>query len=85
MEIIVIAIIIVGIGVFIYIVSENKKYAEHAEYSPDVFGLCVWAGFGAQNYQLSTKLDTKHKAPSLHVIPPDAKPVLAVVFLLSVY
>lgn len=36
MEIIVIAIIIVGIGVFIYIVSENKKYAEHAEYSPDI-------------------------------------------------
>ena len=33
-------------------------------------------GFRSTKLSASTTLDTKHKAPSLHVTPPDAKPVL---------
>src|SRR5690606_16684826 len=42
--------------------------------------LCVRAGFRS-NFLLSCdKLNTKQKASSLHVTPPDAKPVLCVRF-----
>ena len=42
----------------------------------NVFGLCVRAGFWSTKLSTSTELELKHKAPSLHVTPPDAKPVL---------
>jgi hypothetical protein len=35
-------------------------------------------GFRSTKLSTSTELEYKHKAPSLHVTPPDAKPVLAV-------
>ncbi len=34
-------------------------------------------GFRSTKLSTCTTLDTKHKAPSLHVTPPDAKPMLA--------
>src|SRR5690606_41241779 len=33
------------------------------------------SGFRSTKLSASTERDTKHKAPSLHVSPPDAKPV----------
>ena len=36
-------------------------------------------GFRSTKFQFITKVYSKHKAPSLHVSPPDAKPVLVAV------
>ena len=41
-------------------------------------------GFRSTKLQFITKVYSKHKTPSLHVSPPDAKPVLAAVLLLFV-
>lgn len=38
-------------------------------------------GFRSTKLSTGTTLDTKHKATSLHVTPPDAKPMLADVAL----
>jgi len=42
----------------------------------NVFWLYVRAGFQGTKLSTSIELKQKHKAPSLHVPPPDAKPVL---------
>ena len=42
----------------------------------NVLGLCVRAGFQSTKLQVIPKIQLKHKAPSLHVSPPDAKPLL---------
>ena len=46
----------------------------------NVLGLGAVAGFGAQSLFISI-VHLKHKAPSLHITPPDAKPLLATVLL----
>ena len=40
------------------------------------FGALRSGGFRSTKYQFITKVHYKHKASSLHVTPPDAKPVL---------
>lgn len=37
-----------------------------------------WGGFRSTKKSTSTELEKKYKAPSLHVTPPDAKPILAI-------
>lgn len=42
-------------------------------------------GFRSTKFQFSTKVQLQYKAPSLHVSPPDVKPVLAVLIYLFIY
>lgn len=53
-------------------------------FQPTVLGFALRRVFGTQSCQPALNLKKNHKVTSLHVTPPDAKPVLGVGFTFSV-